>query len=38
MAVAAVAVLIIVPTRVRPYSEPENIPPSASGKDGVKKT
>ena len=38
MAVAAVAVLIIVPTRVRPYSELENVPPPVSGNDGVKKT
>jgi hypothetical protein len=38
MVVAAVAVLIIVPTRVRPYNELENVPPLASGKDGVKKS
>jgi predicted MFS family arabinose efflux permease len=27
MAVAAVVVLVILPTRVRPYSEPKNVPP-----------
>ena len=32
MAAASVLVLIIVPTRVRPYSEPTNVPPTVSGK------
>jgi hypothetical protein len=39
MAVAAVVVLVILPTRVRPYSEPKNVQPppvnkAKSGKGG----
>jgi hypothetical protein len=33
MAVAAVVVIVILPTRVRPYSEPKNFPPRADEKD-----
>jgi EmrB/QacA subfamily drug resistance transporter len=37
MAVAAVLVLVIVPTKVRPYSETNPVPPPATGKDEPQK-
>jgi MFS family permease len=36
MAVAAVVVVLILPTRVRPYNEPTGAPPKASSKNDVK--